>query len=170
MTHEAYPAASRPATPRPGPFLRWFLRVPPFLYRLGLAGPLGPRLLLLTTTGRRTGRRRTCGLNYARDGSTVYVVSGFGMTGWYRNLLADPRVEVRIGRECRTGIARPVTDQDERRRASRALAATGSHQGPPRWLRGGLRRIGLDYDAEVSRLEDPELDLPTIAIALTPNA
>jgi hypothetical protein len=36
-------------------------------------------------------------------------------------------------------------------------------------LRGLLRRIGLDYDAEVRRLEDPELDLPTIAIALTPS-
>jgi deazaflavin-dependent oxidoreductase (nitroreductase family) len=168
VTGEAHPAALRPAA-RPGPLLRWFLRVPPFLYRLGLSGPLGPRLLILTTTGRRTGRRRTCGLNYARDGSTVYVVSGYGMTGWYRNLLADARVEVRIGGERRTGIARPVTDRDERRRAFRALAATGSHQGPPHWLRGLLRRIGLDYDAEVRRLEDPGLELPTIAIALTPS-
>jgi deazaflavin-dependent oxidoreductase (nitroreductase family) len=169
MTDEAYQATRTPAAPRPGPLLRWFLRVPPFLYRLGLAGLLGPRLLLLTTTGRRTGRRRTCGLNYARDGSTVYVVSGYGMTGWYRNLLADPRVEVRIGRDRWVGLARPVTGRDERRHALRSLATTGSHQGPPRWLRGLVRRIGLDYDAEVRRLEDPELDLPTIAIALTPS-
>lgn len=163
MSQVAESVTSR-ARPRPGRLLRWFLKVPPLFYRLGLAGRLGARLLLLTTIGRRTGRRRTCGLNYVLDGETVYVVSGYGRTGWYRNLLADPHVEVRIGGRRWPGIARPVVDAAERRRALALLREAAPRQGPPRVLRGLARLVGLDYDAEVRRLDDPELDLPAVAI------
>lgn len=159
------PGAADPRVkPRPGMLMRWLLRVPPFLYRIGLADRLGRRLLLLTTTGRTSGRRRTCGLNYVVDGDTVYVVSGYGRTDWYRNLLADPVVEVQIGRQRWPGIARSVVDASERQRVRAMLRSAAPHQGPPRLLRPMIRLMGLDYDAEVRRLDDPALDLPTVAI------
>ncbi len=60
----------------------------------------GLPVLLLTVTGRRTGQRRTVPLVYwERDGSYVVSASAAGMwlPMWYRNLEADPRVEVQVG-------------------------------------------------------------------------
>jgi deazaflavin-dependent oxidoreductase (nitroreductase family) len=156
------------AKPKPRGIVRWLLRVPPLLYRTGLAGRLGRRLLLLTTTGRRTGRRRTVGLNYVIDGRTVYVFSGFGRTDWYVNLLADPRVEVQIGRERWAGLARAVEDAEERRRARALLRALAPGQGPPERVRPLIRRFGFDYDAEIRRLDDPAFDPPAVAIERSP--
>lgn len=152
------------AKPKPRGMLRLMLRVPGLLYRLGLARRLGPRLLLLTTTGRRTGQARTVGLNYALDADVAYVVSGFGRTDWYRNLVANPRVQVQIGRDCWPGEARPVTDLEERQRARRLFLGEALRQGPPPALRPLIRRLGLDYEAEVGRFQADDLDLPIVAI------
>ena len=152
------------AKPKPRRLLRLVLKLPPLLYRLGLARRLGPRLLLVTTTGRRTGRARTVGLNYARDGDVVYVISGFGRTDWFRNLVADPRVQVQIGADRWSGEARPVSDQAEQQRARTLFSEQALGQGPPPALRPLVRRMGLDYEAEVRRLHDPGLELPIVAI------
>ena len=109
------------AKPKPRGMLRLLLRLPPLLYRRGLARRMGPRFLLLTTTGRRTGLARTVGLNYARDGHTVYVSSGFGRTDWYRNLVADPGVEVQVGTERWRGPGPTGVGPDRARAGRRAL-------------------------------------------------
>lgn len=55
-------------------------------------------LLLLTTLGRRTGRRRTTPMMFVPDGDRLLVIaSNSGATAdpqWYRNLLTDPYVTV----------------------------------------------------------------------------
>lgn len=75
---------------------RWFA-VP--VHRAGLAAwlgmPLGGCQLLLTTTGRRSGLRRDTPLGYFVTEGAAWVLAGYGpSTHWYRNLLADPAVEV----------------------------------------------------------------------------
>jgi deazaflavin-dependent oxidoreductase (nitroreductase family) len=64
-------------------------------------GPLGAPVLLLTTTGARSGLPRTTPLLYARDGEDLIVVgSNFGQARhpqWTSNLLAHPQVTVTIG-------------------------------------------------------------------------
>ncbi|MGW5685701.1 nitroreductase/quinone reductase family protein [Nonomuraea sp. NPDC003754] len=61
----------------------------------------GARLLLLTTTGARTGARRTTPLGYLPDGDRMLVIaSAMGAPthpAWYHNLLAHPRVTVEDG-------------------------------------------------------------------------
>jgi deazaflavin-dependent oxidoreductase (nitroreductase family) len=154
--------------PKPRGLMRLFLRVPPFLYRIGLGGALGDRLLVLTTTGRRTGRPRTVGLNYARDGRTLYLISGYGRTDWFRNVLAHPRVRVQVGTDAWPGEARLVVDPSEELRARDLFAVQAISQGPPAPLRPLFRRLGLDYEAEVARLRDPDLAFPIIALAPVP--
>jgi deazaflavin-dependent oxidoreductase (nitroreductase family) len=60
----------------------------------------GAPLVLLTTTGARTGRPHTNPAVYARDGARILVFAsnagGPRHPDWYRNLLADPRVTVEI--------------------------------------------------------------------------
>ncbi|MEA2057789.1 MAG: nitroreductase family deazaflavin-dependent oxidoreductase [Actinomycetota bacterium] len=71
-------------------------------------GRLGSRIagidvLLLTTTGNRTGATRIVPLLYLRDGLDYIVVASYGgrphHPDWYLNLLADPEARVRVDGE-----------------------------------------------------------------------
>ena len=78
-------------------------RLPIWLYRLGLGGLLGTRFLLLTHTGRKSGRERQTVLEvvrYDKEASTFVVAAGFGTgSDWYQNIRANPRVTVQCGRK-----------------------------------------------------------------------
>ncbi|MEV4333513.1 nitroreductase family deazaflavin-dependent oxidoreductase [Streptomyces sp. NPDC049597] len=81
---------------------RLVARLPVHLYRIGLGPLLGPRLLLLLHTGRKTGATHTVVLEVvAHDPRSPAwtVASGFGPTAeWYRNLHATPKVTIQYGR------------------------------------------------------------------------
>lgn len=67
-------------------------------------GPMaGRRLILLTTTGARSGEPRTSPLAYTRDGEDYVVVASKSGAptnpAWYLNLLANPVVTVEVGGE-----------------------------------------------------------------------
>ena len=86
--------------PRPRGTLRWFLRLPLFLYRWNCGALLGNRFLLLIHVGRRTGRRHETVLEvleYRKEGPEAVVMCGFGPTAdWLRNIRAasDPVVVI----------------------------------------------------------------------------
>lgn len=69
----------------------------------------GKPMLLLTTTGRRSGLPRTTPLLYYADGDTPVIVASNGGQAkdpaWCQNLRAEPRVSVRIGAEVFSGRA-----------------------------------------------------------------
>ncbi|MFJ9951644.1 nitroreductase/quinone reductase family protein [Kitasatospora sp. NPDC091207] len=78
-----------------------------------VGGPFeGGDLLLLTTTGERTGREHTVPLGYVRaDGLLLVVASAAGAPDhpqWYRNLLAHPVVRVELGTEVFETVAVPA--------------------------------------------------------------
>lgn len=79
----------------------------------------GSTVLLLTTTGRRSGEKRTTPLIYARDGDAYVIVASKGGApdhpGWYENLSKDPNVELQVLDEVFPARAR-VADGDERER------------------------------------------------------
>ncbi len=60
----------------------------------------GSTVLLLTTTGRKTGEQRTTPLIYAEDGDRYVIVASKGGApedpGWYRNLDKTPEVELQV--------------------------------------------------------------------------
>jgi deazaflavin-dependent oxidoreductase (nitroreductase family) len=70
--------------------------------RVAGRGPGGAPICLLTTTGRRSGRHRCVPLLFVPLGDELVVVASRGGMGthpaWYLNLLADPDVDVEIGR------------------------------------------------------------------------
>src|SRR5438309_5458720 len=73
--------------------------------------------LLLTTTGRRSGERFIFPLFYGKAGDGYFVVASKGGApqhpGWYRNILANPDVEVQVGTAKIKAHARTATG-DER--------------------------------------------------------
>jgi deazaflavin-dependent oxidoreductase (nitroreductase family) len=94
---------------------RWFA-VPALQAGLGplFSTPLTGSMMVLRTTGRTSGLRREAPLGYLiRDGA-VYCCAGFGVrTAWFRNLVAEPRVEVLLPTTAFAGIAERVTDRGE---------------------------------------------------------
>jgi deazaflavin-dependent oxidoreductase (nitroreductase family) len=66
------------------------------------------QLLLLTTTGARTGQRRAVPLTYLPDGDRYVVTGNAGSDrhpAWYYNLAANPDVTVEAGTETFAAVA-----------------------------------------------------------------
>ena len=105
-------------------------------------GPMaGTPLLILTTTGARTGERRTTVVDYTRDGESYVVAASKGGAptnpGWYFNLVARPQVTVEV---------------DGERFEARARVATGAERDQL-WARH-VEAIPLfgDYPARTTRV------------------
>lgn len=99
-------------------------------YRLTRGG-LGRRLadhpiLLLTTTGRRTGRPHTVPLLYLQEGSDLVVIASFGgherHPAWYLNLQSEPRAVVQVDGERFSVAARDAAPEERARLWDRAVA------------------------------------------------
>jgi F420H(2)-dependent quinone reductase len=79
----------------------------------------GLEILLLTTTGRRSGRPRTVALCSLRDGEKLVVIASYGgldrSPSWWLNLQHDPRATARLGRDTHTVVAREALDAERDR-------------------------------------------------------
>ena len=60
----------------------------------------GSTILLLTTTGRKSGQQHTIPLIYAEDGNRYVIIASKGGApenpGWYENLVKTPEVELQV--------------------------------------------------------------------------
>lgn len=85
--------------------------------RIGGSFAGGAPILLLTTTGRKSGQPRTAPLLYLEDeGKIILVASQGGMTNspqWYYNLEANPEAEVELGTEKKKVRSRRATDEEK---------------------------------------------------------
>jgi len=79
----------------------------------------GAPVLLLTVTGRKSGRSHTTPLIYLQDGDAFVVVGSKGGSDqhpvWFLNLRANPAAEVLVGR-ARTRVRAEVANDEERAR------------------------------------------------------
>lgn len=81
------------------------------LYAIGLGPLIGRIILLLTTTGRKSGKKRVTPLQYELIGSDYYLGAARGLQAdWVRNIQSDPHVDIRVGGKYIQGIAEIVTD------------------------------------------------------------
>jgi deazaflavin-dependent oxidoreductase (nitroreductase family)/steroid delta-isomerase-like uncharacterized protein len=93
--------------------LPWFTLLPPRGFGV------------LTTTGRRTGRERRRCVRAIYAGERAYLVSISGRhSAWFKNLQANPRVRLRIRDGTFEGVAREITDPEERAEAMAAYCGT----------------------------------------------
>jgi deazaflavin-dependent oxidoreductase (nitroreductase family) len=87
-----------------------------------------PGIAILETTGRNSGRPRRTPVGRSLDGDTRWIVAEHGRKASYvRNIEADPRVRIKIGRRWRTGTAHLMLDDDPRAR-QRAMPADESER------------------------------------------
>ena len=101
----------------------WVTRIHRGVYR-NTGGRVGARMMgldmvLLTTTGRKSGQPRTLPLACLRDGEDWIVVASNGgqdfHPAWWLNLQANPRAQAQLGRETRSIVAHEATDADRAR-------------------------------------------------------
>jgi deazaflavin-dependent oxidoreductase (nitroreductase family) len=85
--------------------------------RLGGRMPGGQPVLLLTTIGRKTGQPQTAPLLYLEDGDGYVVVASKGGMPhhplWFKNLEANPNVEVEVGSRKLAMTARRATADEK---------------------------------------------------------
>jgi deazaflavin-dependent oxidoreductase (nitroreductase family) len=103
----------------------------------------GLPVLTVTTTGARTGQRRTTPLVGVPVGEDMAVIgTSFGQPhtpGWYYNMRAEPRVEVSYRNRTIVAVAREA-DEEERKAI---------------WDRG--RKLYVGYDAYASRIKSRDI-------------
>jgi F420H(2)-dependent quinone reductase len=87
--------------------LKAMVSVGVFLYRL-TGGGIGGRVqslpvLLLTTTGRKSGKKRTVPLGFLRDGSAYVIIASYGglprNPAWFLNLESEPSATIQVKRQ-----------------------------------------------------------------------
>lgn len=125
-------------------------------WRLGL-GPwlsLWPetfgQYLVITHTGRKTGLRRRTPVNFAEVDEEIFVTAGFGrVSDWYRNLKANPQVEIWTPKGWWTARAEEVPGSDPRRLTLLRKVIRGSGFAG--------RMFGID----IQSMDDAELEAVT---------
>ena len=103
--------------------LRWTGKLNIPLYRLSgghIGGKVGQApVLLLTTTGRKSGQQRTAPVVYLADGENVVVINtnagNAKIPAWSLNLRAKPEGEVEVGRKRYPVLARIAAGEERER-------------------------------------------------------
>lgn len=148
--------------PPPTGLSRLLFRLPVHLYRARLGWLFGRRLLMLTHTGRVSGRKRRTVIEvveYDPATGAHTVCSGFGpRADWYRNLVATPEATIQVGVRTIpvTAVPLPVDEAQQvltryARRHPRAARALG------RFI--GLRLDGSEADSRRAARHLPLLRL-----------
>jgi len=79
----------------------------------------GRDLLLLTTTGRKSGREHTTPMVYTRNGDRLLIYASKGGApdhpDWFKNLVANPRVTVEVGTDRFEATATPLEGEERDR-------------------------------------------------------
>jgi len=115
-------------------------------YRLSrgrvLGSVVGMPVLLLTTTGRRSGKARTTPLTFFRDGTDLVVIASNGgadkAPAWSLNLQQTPHAVVEIGTDKLAVTARAASEQERERLW---VVVTAAYAGYARYQERTTRRI-----------------------------
>ena len=78
-----------------------------FLLRRNI-GPVKEALMLVTTTGRRTGKPHTTPIGYVYDGDTILSFTLGGVSDWYKNVLKQPRATLTVKGKRLVAVGQPV--------------------------------------------------------------
>ncbi len=102
-----------------------------FLYRISggrIGGKMnGGNVLLLTTTGRKTGKRRTLPLIYFMDGPAYVITASAGGApknpGWFFNLRSNPHAVIQVKNK-QINVVAEVANEEKKRELWARLVAT----------------------------------------------
>jgi deazaflavin-dependent oxidoreductase (nitroreductase family) len=89
------------------------------------------RIMVIRHRGRRSGREYLTPVNYAIVDGEIYCTAGFGsISDWYRNMLANPRVELWLPGEKKWFCAEDISDSPRRLFLLRQVIIASGFAGP----------------------------------------
>jgi deazaflavin-dependent oxidoreductase (nitroreductase family) len=134
---------------RPGGFLKFFFKTPVWLYKMGLGGMeriFGAEWMLLTTTGRKSGKPRQTMvdiLDYDKDTDIYYIEAAYGARAdWYRNIQANPFFEAQAGRRKFHARAGELTSDNA------ADMLVQFYRRKPAYMRSVMAMVGMKFEGE----------------------
>jgi len=90
---------------RPNRLLKFFFKVPVWFHKMGFGGwerLIGAQWMLITTIGRKTGKRRNAMvdvMDHDKATDTYYIEAAYGAhADWYKNMQSNPIFEAQVGR------------------------------------------------------------------------
>jgi deazaflavin-dependent oxidoreductase (nitroreductase family) len=108
-----------------------------FMWRIGLGKwmniwPAGfGRIMVIQHRGRKSGREYRTPVNYAIVEGEIYCTAGFGsISDWYRNMLANPNVELILPEGWRKAHAEDISDSSKRLFLLRQVIIASGFAGP----------------------------------------
>lgn len=99
----------------PSRLARKFLRLQCFLLRRNLAGPMGDVVMVITTTGRKSGRAVSTPIGFIRDEGS-YVALSYPSSHWYQNLRRHPEALLEVRGRPISAHAEFIDDEPGRQR------------------------------------------------------
>ena len=100
-----------PEAPSPPP--AFVNKMMAFLLRSPLHGMMSKTIMLLTFTGRKSGKSYTTPVTYVRQGNVVYCSTGRDSRSWWKNLRGETAVSVRIRGKDLTGRSEVIVNDPE---------------------------------------------------------
>jgi deazaflavin-dependent oxidoreductase (nitroreductase family) len=107
---------STPSTPRIPRFAKAAMAFQAFLLRRNWMGPMSDEIMVITTTGRKSGRSYTTPIGYLRDGASVIALNPGGGSNWYKNALKNKQVCLEIKGKTYQAQAAPLDDPEDRKK------------------------------------------------------
>lgn len=140
---------------------RWLNRLMLGMWRIGWGRLINfwpaaiGRIMLITHTGRHSGREYQTPVNYSRIDDQVYCLAGFGRASdWYRNLKAHPQVKLRLPDGVYQALAEEVPIDPASLRLVRQVLIDSGFAAP---LFGGIRPRSIGDDALLAAVADYRL-------------
>jgi deazaflavin-dependent oxidoreductase (nitroreductase family) len=97
-------------------FAKAAMGVQAFLLRRNWMGGMSSVIMVITTTGRKSGKQFSTPVGYIRDGEDFVSLNPGGTSNWYRNVLANPDVTLNVKGQDYHARGTHITDQQEKER------------------------------------------------------
>jgi deazaflavin-dependent oxidoreductase (nitroreductase family) len=87
-----------------------------FLLRRNWMGGMSNVIMVITTTGHKSGKQFSTPIGYIRDGDDFVSLNPNGVGNWYKNVLANPDVMLNVKGQDYRARGTHITDQQEKER------------------------------------------------------
>ena len=133
----------------PGRLLKFFFKMPLFMHKIGFGGwerIIGAQWMLITTIGRKTGKRRETMVDvmkYDKVNDTYFIEAAYGARAdWYKNIQSNPVFEAQVGRRKFTARAGALSTEG----ASELLVQF--YRQKPAYTRSVMAMAGMKFNGE----------------------
>ncbi len=134
---------------RPSSLLKFFFRFPLIFHRIGLGGwerLAGLEWMALTTTGRKTGKKRyhmVDVLKYNPQLDTYYIEAAYGKKAdWYLNIMANPIFQAQVARRKFSAVCEAVSP------AQAGQVIIDFYRARPIYARVVMKSVGVTITSE----------------------